>query len=390
MRGDGRIYKRGSRYWISYYVHQDGRSVEQREPAGKTETEALRKLKAIRKAIHRDEYLAPEGRKVTVDSLLDDLETYLRNKGAKSVEKVVSHVQAARQFFGSMRAADVTTKDVEDYTARRLTGKDKSGDLILGEGGKPERPKKPATVNRELEALRQAFNRAARVTPPLVVRVPHIPLLRVENARQGFLQRADFEALSANLTDPDVRDFIAWFWWTGMRPNEIRQLTWAMFDRETWTLNLDPKAAKIGKGRVLAITGPLRSIIERRIETRRLDCSLIFHRVSKGQPGQPIRDYRLQWRAALKAATLAPGLRPYDLRRSAVRNLIRAGVHETVAMKVSGHKTRSTFDRYNISDVEDVRAAIEKTAAYVDALPSQRNVASFAGHGQNTDKAANG
>ena len=82
----------------------------------------------------------------------------------------------------------------------------------------------------------------------------------------------------------------------------------------------------------------------------------------------------MQWRAALKAANLAPGLLPYDLRRSAVRNLSRAGVHETVAMKISGHRTRSTFDRYNIGSVEDLREAVQKVAAYVDAQPTERSV----------------
>ena len=63
----------------------------------------------------------------------------------------------------------------------------------------------------------QAFRRAARVTPPRIPGAPHIPLLPVRNARQGFLSRADFEALLPNLADPDVRDFVEWFWWTGMR-----------------------------------------------------------------------------------------------------------------------------------------------------------------------------
>jgi hypothetical protein len=86
-----------------------------------------------------------------------------------------------------------------------------------------------------------------------------------------------------------------------------------MLDRETWTLHLDPKAAKIGKGRSLPLEGPLRAIMERRLRARRFDCSLIFHRTSKGQPGQPVRDYIRQWRAALKAATLfarSSALRP--------------------------------------------------------------------------------
>jgi integrase len=217
-------------------------------------------------------------------------------------------------------------------------------------------------------------------------------MLTVENARQGFLQRADFEALVANLADPDVRDFVSFFWWTGMRPGEIRQLTWEMFDRETWTLNLDPKAAKTRKGRVIAVVGPLLTILERGITRRRLDCRLIFHRVSRGGPGQPVRDFSKQWKAALVAAQLPPGLLPYDLRRSALRNMIRGGTHETVAMKISGHRTRSTFDRYNIASADDISAAITRTATYVATLTTERNVADLgtAGsvHSQNVHNAA--
>jgi integrase len=212
------------------------------------------------------------------------------------------------------------------------------------------------------------------VKPRRVADIPLIPLLHIENARQGFLSRADFEALASRLTDPDVRDFVEWFWWTGMRPNEIRQLTWSMLDDETRTLNLDPKAAKTRRGRVIAIEGPLKEIITWRRARRRLDCTLIFHRTSKGKPGQPIKDIAKQWKAALFAARLPAGLLPYDLRRSALRNMVRGGTDYTVAMKISGHRTRSTFDRYNITSAEDVKAAILRTADYVATLPTERNV----------------
>jgi integrase len=272
--------------------------------------------------------------------------------------KAVSHVKHLREMLGTIRASDLTTADVERYQRARL-----------------EAGRLPATISHECALLRQAFRRGARVKPRRVAEVPHIPLLKVENARQGFLSRADFEALAAKLEDTDVRDFVEWFWWTGMRPNEIRQLTWSMVDRETSTLNLDPRAAKTKRGRAIAIEGPLKVIMERRKAARRLDCSLIFHRMSKGQPGQPVKDFRLAWRAALKEANLPAGLVPYDLRRSALRNMVRGGTDYTVAMKISGHRTRSTFDRYNITSAEDIRAAILRTASYVATLPTERNVA---------------
>jgi integrase len=124
--------------------------------------------------------------------------------------------------------------------------------------------------------------------------------------------------------------------------------------------------------------GPLRAIIERRLQVRRLDCPLIFHRKAKGKPGQPFKDFRLAWAAACRAVALpagrASGLTFHDTRRTAVRNLIRAGVDQAVAMKISGHETTSTFRRYNITSEEDLRAAVEKVAAYVETLPAERKV----------------
>ncbi len=369
MRGQGRIFKRGPVWWVAYYAPKDGRSVEHREPAlvvdgdaeaprpARTEAEARRllKLRLREVAVHKTglrPFQGPRQERVTFEDMLQSLERDYEIRGLKSLRQLKSHLVHVRGYFGDDRALAVTTERLRDFVADRQK-----------EGAKP------ASVKRALEAIRRAF--ALATEAGTVTYAPAIPSLTVQNARQGFLSRADFEALLANITDTDVRDFTDWGFWTGMRKGEIGALTWEALDRDgnRWTLRLHAKDAKTGHGRTLALEGPLRNVIERRLAARRLDCPLIFHR-----DGQPIREFRKAWASALRRAGLR-GLRFHDLRRSAVRNMVRAGVDPVIAMKVSGHRTRAVFDRYNIVSEDDLRDAMLKTASYVSTLPTERTVA---------------
>jgi hypothetical protein len=109
---------------------------------------------------------------------------------------------------------------------------------------------------------------------------------------------------------------------------------------------------------VLLLTGDLLSLIHKRQSKRVEECPYVFHR-----RGEFIRDFRKSWS---KATTLAgcPGRVFHALRRSSARDRIRAGVHERVVMSVNGWKTRSVFDRYNITNTKDIQDALERTEQY--------------------------
>src|SRR5688572_11070343 len=112
MRGDGFVYSRGSRWWVRY--SKDG--VDYREPCGKdvtTKTDARAVLRRVHQEINRGTYLTPVQRQLKIDDVLDDLVVYLKNKGAASVRKVVSHLKAVRSALGHVRAADLNTVAVE-------------------------------------------------------------------------------------------------------------------------------------------------------------------------------------------------------------------------------------------------------------------------------------
>lgn len=114
---------------------------------------------------------------------------------------------------------------------------------------------------------------------------------------------------------------------------------------------------------------PIRYQIPRNLTlTQRFGCDLIFHRA-----GESGGTFYKRWKHACSTAGVA-GKIPYDLRRAAVRNMIRAGVPERMAKSISRHRTQSIFDRYNIVSEEDLREAVIRTTAYVESSPDAASV----------------
>lgn len=353
MRGDGRVYQRGNRWWIEYWI----RGKQHRESASKTEAAARRKLRERHREIHGDRFVGPREERLTVEELIDNLTTHLKTKGARSVPSFKSHLRPVRERFGHMRAVDLATATIERFMQDQL------------DSGKAR-----ATVNREVGALKQALNLARK--QGRLSRVPYLPTLREDNARQGFFERAEFEAVAVHLPDP-VASVARFAYLSGWRKGEILPLRWDAVDRNAREIRL--RTSKNRHGRVLPLEGELWALIEERQAAREYETrdgmthlsDYIFHR-----NGRPLVDIRKAWASACRKAEV-PGRLFHDLRRTAVRNMVRAGVPQAVAMSISGHRTTSMFLRYNITSEEDKRQALRRTQAHVATQPRKRKVVSL-------------
>ena len=352
VRGTGRIFRNPASQNLHIAYFHRGR--EHRESCGSPREADARRLLRQRLAAIETHSFIPQEQRVTVEQLLDGLETHLETRGAKAVGTLRSHLKPVRVFFALARALEVTTAEVERYVASRLAA------------GKAR-----ATVNREVGGLRQAFNLAVKQTR--LIRAPYIPMLSVDNARQGFFEHGEFEAVVARLSPP-LADLARFAYLTGWRRGEIVSLRWDAVDRAGREIRL--RTSKNGHGRVLPLEGALSDLIEQRWAAREIKeadgvtrlAECVFHR-----NGRPIVEFKKRWGHACREAG-APGKLFHDLRRTAVRNMIRAGVPQAVAMSISGHRTISMFLRYNIASDDDKRDALRKTQAHVGAHPAPPTV----------------
>jgi integrase len=243
-----------------------------------------------------------------------------------------------------IKALDLTSDRINTHIARRQQ-----------EGAKN------ATINRELAALKRMFSLAVQAGK--LSSKPYIPTLEENNARQGFLDHGSFLVLRENLP-VHLKDPVTFLYHSGWRVSEMRALEWRDVALAGHVIRLRPEISKNKDGRVLPIkAGELFEIIERAKQNRLLSCPYVFH-----QEGQRIGDFGKAWKTACKAAGFNQII-VHDLRRSAVRNMVRAGIPERVAMSLSGHKTRSVFDRYNIVSESDLAIASERLQAHLEEQP---------------------
>jgi integrase len=350
MKGDGRVFQlkradgslRSSRWWIAYSVN--GREI--RESAGKTEAAAGKALRARQKALAARTWVEPEQERMTIAEMLDTYEADLESRRAKSLDSIKCHLRPIRSEFGERRAIDLRADDFERFRRSRL-----------------EEKKARQTVDHELGGLRAAYSLARK--QERISRVPFIPMFHEHNVRRGWIEQAEAERIAAELGEPlgTLTLFARASTW---RRSEVESLTWEQVDRKAKEVRLFD--SKNGRGRVLPLDDYLFGLIERRWQARQFEGAPSPYVFS--EKGRPVGDWRKAWAAACKEAK-RPDALFHDLRRSGIRDLIRAGVPQSVVMAISGHRTISTFLRYDIASEEDKRNALEKARTYRDERTSE-------------------
>lgn len=348
-------------WWIKY--SQNG--APQYESSGSTKkTVALNLLKDKEGDIAKGIPVSSKINKITLEEAAEDIRNDYRINNLRSVghleTRLTKHLVPALGARTPLIAID--TAVARKYAGDRIT-----------------KGAKPATINRELAILRRRFTLA--LDAKKISAAPKIEMLEENNARTGFFEAEQLAAVLAHLPKA-LRHVVRFAAVTGWRRSEIigkrarkadratksewdkRPLDWAHVDFKTNRVWLDKGTTKNKEGRVFKMTRELRALLEERwavhqeLARKGKLVPWVFCRGS----GEPIESFAKTWKAACQKAG-CPGRILHDLRRTAIRNMIRRGIPDLVAMQLSGHKTRDVFDRYNIVSEGDLDDAARRLDA---------------------------
>jgi integrase len=344
MPGEGRIYQRGGVYYIAYTI--GGREFRESTGSRQWEDAQGRLADRLRDRDRAQRAVADAETTTTFDDLAKGYVDEYALREHRTLSTARARAEHLRSYFGGMAAAAILAVEITRYqVARRHAGMS------------------AATVNRETAALHRMFV-IARRTGSITTIPPFPPRLREDPPRQGFFEFAEYQAVRSHLPAP-YQDILDFAYYSGWRRREITELTWAEVDWLGRVIRLDPRRSKTGTGRVLPLGVQLAPVIERRMAKRGPDDPRVFHR-----DGITVRDWKRSWADACAAARV-PGRYLHDCRRTAARNFIRAGVPERVAMALLGHRSRSTFDRYNVVSERDLHQASQSLDAYLGPQRSE-------------------
>lgn len=377
-RGTGRLFQRGDIWWCQYYFHGEQIRVSTGETDEKKAGKFLRtKIGQVEAGVHTDSrnLRYKDLREAYMDYFQTEKKKSLRFKDGKACLDTVARLD---DFFSGYRAIEIDAPLIRKFIAEQQA-------KGLADG----------TINRSTSALRRMFYLAQE--DGKLTHVPTFPILSEKSAiRKGFIERPQYDALRAALPDY-LRLPLALGYFTGMRLSEVLNLRWEQVDFLSGTITLYAGETKSDEGRVIPIPVPLAAALMEQRAKRPADFPLVCFRFERSGHAVKLEGFRKAWQSACIRAGLGKmepminssgepvlakprgdrknakakprmifrGTLYHDLRRSFVRNAIRSGVPEKIAMGISGHETREIFDRYaGMNSGADLKQAAASLSAF--------------------------
>lgn len=331
--GTGRVFKRGARWWVAYYV--DGR--ERREGCGpkvKTKADAQKFLRQRLQAAD----LGMAASTATVNDLLDLFVADQRNRQRKAANRAEQRVRLIREALGEFRVSEVSSKRVAVFV-ENLRREKRQG----------------STINRYRAIWVRAFKLGSDAG--LNVRAPHWPRMAENPPKRDYITDETFAKIVEKLAEP-FRSVALAAYWTACRRGEILAWTWTNLDL-AHKIVLIPEA-KSGTPRRVPLAQPVWAALTVLAMIRDRDWPASPW-VFTMDGSRPLTDnvFRCAWDRACKAAGVGK-VRFHGLRHTAITNYRAAGVEEGTIMAMSGHTTRSVFDRYGIQPEERLHDAVSR------------------------------
>jgi integrase len=335
--GSGSLFPRGKKKIWYYQAWVNGKQIGPKSSRSSDRKVAERELDKLLGKRARGELLTTTGNKETINDLVSDYLAYAdeRLKSARIIRWVLESNVVPK--LGALRLASCDVSRLRRYRKERTA-----------EGADD------TTCNRELSYLRAAWRRALK--EGFVNQIPYFPIVKEDNARQGFVEESDFLRFLSEIID-DLKPFAVLTYYGGMRRGEILKLRPEDLNLLQALVVVRPEIAKNETGRLVPILdGPMMQWL-----------TWCYDRRTPGQKqlivwsdGRPVttRNFYGEWHRAANAVGL-PNFIPHDSRRSASRNMRNEGIQQIQRMKILGHKTDSMDRRYSIFDTADVHSVRE-------------------------------
>jgi len=258
----------------------------------------------------------------------------------QSVNREVGSRGPTIRHLGPRRATRLTVADVDEYR-----------NLRLKERTRRKMAPAPATLDKEVELLKRSLDYAVACKKLETNAIEKVGLLRRPNVRRSVVTDAMFEALHAAAVAA-FKPILLVAYDTGMRLREVLGLRAELVDLEEGVVKLAAEDTKTEKARTVYLTKRVVAALRALRRTK----GAIFVNPDTGEAWQ---DIRKMFRRACRAAGFS-GIWFHDLRRAFVTNARRRGIPESVVMRMSGHRTRAVFERYNVVSDEDLKEAVRR------------------------------